>query len=77
MNDLELVSTDDLVLELKSRYDNFVMAGQKHINGAASTRYMAFQSDNPLAAIGLAEALKFQMLVDLEDEADDCEEDDV
>lgn len=77
MIDLELVSTDDLVGELKNRFDNFVVAGQKHISGQNSTRYMGFKSDNPLAAIGLCTALEHIMLTDLEDEADNMEEDDV
>lgn len=77
MIDLELVSTDDLVLELKNRFDNFIVAGQKHISGQNSTRYMAFKHDNPMAAIGLCSTLQNTMLIDLEDEAEDLEEDDI
>ncbi len=59
--DLELVATDDLIEELKNRFDNFALAASKETTEHVQARQFAWHCKDIYHGIGLIHGLLRRM----------------
>ena len=68
MSDLRFVPTQDMVDELSSRFDHFVVAGYMILKGKPTNEFYRYYKGNTLMCVGLLEECKMYILEDIDTE---------